>query len=201
MAKRKGDPLAKKADETLDLGSWFILRMSSKETLSVAKGLAKAGFDVWTPIERRKGKMPRTRTAYDKEFALMPSYVFVNIHHLAEIQHLSMLPPRNIPQFTLFQYQGGVPLIADHQLDALRAEESRLQAIYERQCRKGKKGPRFNPGTLVRIDDGGFAGMEGVVEDQQGQFTLVSFAGFHAPIKVASVLLEHEKSESETKAA
>lgn len=195
MAKRKGD-------ETLDLGSWFILRMASNDTLSVAKGLSKAGFDVWTPIERKKGKMPRTRTAYDKEFALMPSYVFVNIHHLAEIQHMALLPPRNMPRFVLFQHNGGVPLIADNQLDALRSEEGRLQGIYERQCRKGKKGPKFDPRTLVRVAEGdAFAGMEGVVEDQQGQFTLVNFAGFHSPIKIASVLLEQEQDEAGTKAA
>lgn len=192
MAKNKGDG-------TLDLGSWFILRMGSSDTLNLAKGLAKMGYDVWTPIERRKGRMPRTRTEYDKEFALMPSYVFVNVHHLRDIQHLAMLPPRSIPRFVLFQYQGGVPLIADSQLDALRGEESRLQAVYERACRKGKRGPKFDAGHIVRIEEGGFMGMEGVVEGQQGQFTLVNFEGFNAPIKIASILLAED--EAETKAA
>lgn len=196
MAKSKGDT-------ELDLGSWFILRMASSDTLSVAKGLAKAGFDAWTPIERRRGKMPRTRTAYDKEFPLMPSYVFVNIHHLAEVQHMAMLPPRNIPRFVLFQYQGGVPLIGDDQLDALRSEEGRLQAIYERACQKGKKAPRFEPEATVRVKEGdAFAGMDGVVAGQQGQFTLVNFAGFSSPIKISSFLLAgDEEAKEETKAA
>ena len=182
-------------DDTLDLGSWFILRMASGDTLSVLKGLLKAGYDAWTPIERRRGRMPRTRTAYDKEFALMPSYVFVNIHHLAEIQHMALVPPRNIPRFTLFQYQGGVPLIADNQLDALRYEEGRLQAVYDRALRKGKKGPRFNPGETIRIEEGPFAGMDGIVTDQTGQFTLVNFAGFASPIKISSLLLKREDEE------
>ena len=187
-------------DDTLDLGSWFILRMASSDTLSVLKGLLKAGFDAWTPIERRRGRMPRTRTAYDKEFALMPSYVFVNIHHLAEIQHMALVPPRNIPRFTLFQYQGGVPLIADNQLDALRYEEGRLQAVYDRAVRKGKKGPRFNPGETIRIEEGPFAGMDGIVTDQTGQFTLVNFVGFASPIKISSLLLKREDGE-QSKAA
>ena len=187
-------------DDTLDLGSWFILRMASSDTLSVLKGLLKAGYDAWTPIERRRGRMPRTRTAYDKEFALMPSYVFVNIHHLAEIQHMALVPPRNIPRFTLFQYQGGVPLIADNQLDALRYEEGRLQAVYDRALRKGKKGPRFNPGETIRIEEGPFAGMDGIVTDQTGQFTLVNFAGFASPIKISSLLLKRE-DEEQSKAA
>lgn len=187
--------------DILDLGGWFILRMASSDTLSLARALTRAGFDVWTPIERKRGKMPRTRTTYDKEFALMPSYLFVNIHHLAEIQHMAMLPPRNIPRFVLFQCQGGVPLIGDDQLDALRAEEKRLQGIYERQCRKGKKGPKFNAGTLVRIEEGGFAGLDGVVTEQQGQFTLVNFTGFNAPIKVQSILLIQSEDEAGAKAA
>ena len=188
--------MAKRDDDTLDLGAWFILRMASSDTLGVHRGLTKAGYDTWTPIERRKGKMPRTRTAYDKEFALMPSYVFVNVHHVAEIQHLAMLPPRSIPRFTVFQYNGGIPLIADDQLDALRSEEARLQAVYERACRKGRKGPKFNPGQNIRIEEGPFMGMDGVVEDQQGSFTLVNFAGFHAPVKIASILLGKEESDS-----
>lgn len=190
-----------RGDDTLDLGAWFILRMASSDTLGVLKALSKAGYDAWTPVERKKGKMPRTRTEYDKEFALMPSYVFVSVHHLPEIQHLAMLPPRNVPRFTVFQHQGGIPLVADDQLDALRAEEGRLQTVYERACRKGKRGPKFNPGHIVRIDEGGFMGMEGVVESQQGQFTLVSFEGFHAPIKIASILLEREGDEQASRAA
>ena len=193
--------MAKRDDDILDLGSWFILRVSSSDTLGLLRSLIASGFDAWTPIERKRGRMPRTKATYDKEFALMPSYVFVNVHHLAEIQHLAMLPPRNMPRFTLFQYQGGVPLIADDQLDALRSEEGRLQGIYERLCRKGKKGPKFNPGQVVRIDEGGFAGMEGIVEDQQGQFTLVNFDGFNSPIKIASLLLADEKNEANSKAA
>ena len=178
--------------ETLDLGSWFILRCASADTLKVAGQLEKRGFDVWTPVERKHGRRPRTRAEYDKTFALMPSYVFANMHHLAELQGMADLPSADTPRFTLFRYAGGVPLIADDQLGALRAEEGRLQAVYARHVAKGKRGPRFTGGEIVRLQEGGFAGLEGTVIEQQGQFTLVSLAGFHQPIKIASLLLLDE---------
>lgn len=187
--------------DILDLGSWFILRMASADTLNVTRSLQKQGFDVWTPIERKAGRMPRTRIRYDKEFALMPSYAFANVHHVAEIRHLADLPTRNMPRFTVFQHKGGIPLIADDQLNPLRAEQSRLQAIYDKLVRKGKRGPKFDKGHLVRLSEGPFAGMEGVVEDQQGQITLVSFDGFHSPIKISSLLLLESMSGADAEIA
>lgn len=181
--------MPKGRSDILDLGSWFILRMASADTLAVVKALDKAGFDVWTPIERRRGRMPRTKAVYDKKFALMPSYAFASVHDLPSIHHLAVSDKRDMPHFTLFQAKGGIPLLADDQLDGLRAEEARLQRVYDKACKRGVKGPKFNPGHIVRISEGGFAGMDGIVEDQQGQFTLVSFAGFHSPIKIASLLL------------
>jgi transcription antitermination factor NusG len=182
--------------DILDLGSWFILRMASADTLKVADQLAKRGFDVWTPVERKRGRKPRTRSHFDKQFALMPSYVFANVHHLAELQGMADLPTADTPRFTLFRYAGGVPLIDDSQLAALRAEEDRLQRVYERQVAKGKRGPKFTGGEIVRMKEGGFAGLEGTVVEQQGQFTLVSIDGFHAPIKIASLLLLDEQAEA-----
>jgi transcription antitermination factor NusG len=181
--------------DILDLGSWFILRMASADTLKVADQLAKRGFDVWTPIERKRGRKPRTRAQFDKSFALMPSYVFANMHHLAELQRMADLPSSDTPRFTLFRYAGGVPLIADDQLAALRGEETRLQRVYEKQVAKGAKGPKFNAGQIVRLQEGGFAGLSGEVVEQQGQFTLVSIDGFHAPIKIASLLLLDEAQD------
>lgn len=193
-----------KAD-TLDLGSWFILRTASADTLPLVNSLKKRGFDVWTPVEKRRAKKPRTRVEYDKELAIMPSYIFANVHHLAELHAMAVIPDQRLPDFSLFQLRGGVPLIDDMQLEALRYEEDRLQAVYERAVRRGKPAPKFSAGKLVHISDGGFAGLSGVVEGQQGQFTLVSFAGFHSPIKIASLLLldadVRAESEAEYKAA
>lgn len=194
-------PLKQLPGETLDLGSWCILRMASADTLRVAKSLAAAGLQVWTPVERRSGRSRHDRSRFDKETALMPSYVFGRVEHLTEMLRLAMLPQRNHPKFSVFRYQGGIPLIADEQLDALRAEEDRSLRLFERLKRRGLKGPAIASGTTVKMTEGAFAGLSGVVEDQQGQYTLVSIDGFHKPIKVASVLLLEESAGQCARAA
>ncbi len=181
----------------LDLGTWFIVRMAGQDTLRVVSYLKRRGFEAWTPIERKQGRMPRTKASFDKEFALMPSYAFASVHDLNQIHHLAMMPANDRPRFSVFQHRGGVPLIADNQLDALRGEEGRLLRVYEKLCRRGKKGPRFTAGDTVRLIEGPFAGLDGIVEDQQGQFTLVSLRGFHSAIKIQSLLLLDESAKGE----
>lgn len=185
----------------LDLGSWFILRMAGGDTLRVVEYLTRRGFEAWTPIERKRGRMPRTRASFDKAFALMPTYAFASVHDLNRIHHLASVPANDRPCFSVFQHNGGVPLIGDGQLDALRAEEGRLQGIYERACRKGRRGPRFDPGQAVRLTEGPFAGLDGVVQEQQGQFALVNLRGFHSPIKIQSLLLLDESVKGEMEIA
>lgn len=173
---------------TLDLGRWCILRMASASTLNVRDALNKAGFDVWTPIERKIGRRPRTRAHYDKRFALMPSYVFADARRIEDLVKLTMSPNPEV-RFTIFKHQGGFPLIADAELDALRQIEGRKLGIFERLKAKGKRPPTFAPGTTVQASSGGFEGLAGVVEETRGKFTLVSYAGFHKPIAIASLLL------------
>ena len=184
--------------DTLDPGEWFILRCASADTLKVARQLEKRGFDVWTPIERKYGRKPRTRAHFDKEFALMPSYLFAAVYDLPSLQTLADLPTSDTPRFTLFRYAGGVPLIADKELNELRSHESELQRKYELRVRSGKKGPKFDAGQIVRVKEGGFAGLDGIVQGQQGQFTLVSVNGFASTIKIASCLLGLDSVSAET---
>lgn len=184
----------------LDLGSWCILRMASADTLRVFKSLSDAGLGVWTPIERKIGRMPRTRTQFDKEAPLMPSYVFGRVEHISELLRLAMIPNRQHPRFSVFRYRDGIPLIADDELECLREAEGHKRRVFEKWRRRGTKGPKLNPGDVVRMTEGAFAGLSGIVEDTQGQFTLVSIDGFHKPIKVASLLLAGSVAQ-ETKAA
>jgi transcription antitermination factor NusG len=175
----------------LDLGSWCILRMSSGDTLRLVKSLKPVGIGAWAPIEKRVAKMPRTGAAYDKETALLPSYVFAPVEHLDELLRLEHCHRRAHPRFTVFRHKGGIPLIADDQLDALRAEESRKARVFDKWKRKGAKGPRFERGTPIRMTEGPLAGMSGIVERGDGHYTLVAFALFGKPveIKIASCLL------------
>jgi transcription antitermination factor NusG len=184
---------------TLDLGSWCILRTSSADTLRLLKSLTQAGLGAWTPIEKRFGKMPRTKASFDKEAALLPTYVFGRVEHVDELLRLAMIPHRQHPKFWVFQQQGGIPLIADDQLNALRQEEDRKVRVFERFKRRGRKGAPLPRGTEVKLSEGPMAGFPGVVEDQQGQFTNVSFEIFGKPvsIKVASLLLAENMAQDE----
>ncbi len=177
----------------LDLGSWFICRMANVDTVKTYRALQANGFEVWTPIERKVRRTPRKRVSYDHEAPLTPSYVFARVEHLDDILNLSLRTNRGIPRFSVFHRQlGGVPLIADSALDQLRMEEDRLAAIFTKAKRAGQKAPTFEKGAVVKLEEGPLMGMSGIVEGQQGQYTLVSYAGFHEPIKISSILLLDE---------
>lgn len=178
--------------EELDLGSWCILRMASADTLSVMDALALKGFEVWTPVDRRIGRMPRTRKEYDKRFALMPSYVFAHVSGMDELLRLAMLPSKDVPRFSMFRHQGGFPLIAEADLSELRSEEKRRLGIFERWRISRMKAPIFSPGTEVLMAEGGFAGLLGKVVGSQGRYTLVDIPGFDQPLKISSLLLSEQ---------
>ena len=173
----------------LDLGSWCILRMAGGDTLRLVNALALLGIEVWTPTERRFARVPRKKSRRDKVSAIMPSYAFGHVRDLDQLLHRSAIPGRDHPQFSVMRHRGGVPLIADDELDALRSEEARLHGIFERLKRRGVKAPSLPRGTPVQLSEGPFAGLSGIVEGDQGQYTLVSFAGFHKPLKISSLLL------------
>lgn len=185
--------------DVLDLGSWCILRMASADTLRLRKSLADAGICVWTPVEKRTAKMPRTGAPFDKERALMPSYVFGRVEHVNELLRLAMMPNRQHARFSVFHHKRGIPLIADDQLNPLRSEEQRKARVFDRWRRRNSKGLKLEVGTHVRMPDGPFAGYSGVVEDVQGQFTLVAamIFGKAVEIKVASLLLAENLAQDE----
>lgn len=179
-------------DDILDLGGWCILRTASRDTLSVCDDLKRAGFGAWTPRERRIGRKPRTRKQYNKIFAIMPTYVFAPASSMNSLLSLSIDPRRNCPPFTVFKYGDGFPLIADGELEALRVEEARRNAIFERQKNKGRKAPTFRVGLKVLLSEAGFKGLVGKVVESQGSFTLIDIPGFAYPIKIASLQLEKD---------
>jgi transcription antitermination factor NusG len=183
--------------DMLDLGGWFILRTANVDTMKTFSALQREGFDVWTPIERKVKRSARTRAPYDSTAALMPSYLFARVEHLDDILKLSRRTNRGIPKFTVFHHGQGIPLVSDSALDALRMEEDRLGRIFDKAKLAGMKRPQFGKGKAVRTGEGPFMGMSGIVEGQQGQFTLVSFAGFHDPIKISSILLVEEVSAAQ----
>ncbi len=176
--------------DTLDLGSWCILRMASRDTLPVAKALEQMGYMVWTPCEERVRRMPRTRKKFVERLAIMPSYVFAPAGRLEDLLSLSVVPTFNCPSFTVFKYGDGFPLISDSELDALRSEESHRRERFERQRAKKRKAPTFERGLVVPLMEPGFEGLSGKVVETQGGYTLIEIPGFPQPIKISSLLLE-----------
>lgn len=164
---------------------WFILRMSGSRTLAVADSLKGAGFDAWTPIGSSSKRKPRKPGMEAKPVPVMPTYVFARDHHLHDLLAEASRPASAHPAFSVFRWDGRIPLIADRSLDYLRRGEAR----YLRRVREGQPVKHFTDGTRVQINEGGFAGMSGMVETTKGKFTLVCFPGFSTPIKVATMLL------------
>lgn len=164
---------------------WCILRMAGPRTLAVADSLKDAGFDAWTPIgasSKRKSRKPGVEV---KGVPVMPTYVFARDHHLHELLAEAASPVSAHPAFSVFRWDGRIPLIADRSLDYLRRGEAR----YLRRVREGQPVRQFAEGDRVQLTEGGFAGMSGMVETTKGKFTLVCFPGFSTPIKVATLLL------------
>lgn len=163
---------------------WCILRCSGAKTLKLAASLHAAGFDVWTPVEtlsKRVGSMRRRRSDVEP---VMPSYVFARAKHLIDLLEESAAPFSEHPEFSVFHHHARIPLIADEALDPLR--------VAERKRTPFDKVARFTRGETVRLMEGGFAGLTGVVELTRGQYTLVTFPGFPMPIKISSLLLKSD---------
>lgn len=162
--------------------------MAGPRTLAVAESLAEAGFEVWTPIGG-SSKRPRTKARKDIQVPVMPTYVFARDRHLIDLMLESANPSTRHPSFSIFRWDGRIPLIADASLEYLRRGEER----YLRRLKEGKPMRSFADGETVKITNGGFAGMSGVVEQSNGKYCVVCFPGFSTPIRVSKMILLSEE--------
>lgn len=71
---------------------WAILRTSGPSTLLLAKALREAGFDAWSPVEIQNRRRPRSKDRFEREVAVMPSYVFVDADRLVELLQIASKP-------------------------------------------------------------------------------------------------------------
>ncbi len=177
-------------DET---SGWIVLRCSGSNTLKLAGTLSADGFDVWTPVEEVDKRKPRRPGRNRETLPVMAGYIFAKARHLLDL--LEMSHPDTNPErgFSVFRHNGRFPLIADEALNPLR--------VIERKRTPADKAPRFTKGEMVKLTEGGFAGLSGVVELTRGQFTLVTFPGFPMPIKISSFLLLPEARKVIARAA
>lgn len=165
----------------IDLGGkWCILRTGGQRTIALMRSLTAAGIDAWTPIESRKRRRARSKAVIEIEAAMMPTFVFARADRAADLARVRVDPASPHPAFSLFHYQGRVPLISNAEVERLRTLE-RKQAPKERR-------KVFAAGAGVRVPEGPFGGMSGVVKQGDDRYTLVAFAG-HFEVKIATFLL------------
>ncbi len=161
---------------------WCILRCSSSQTLQLAASLNDAGFRAWTPVEVRQVLAGKERKPTEKPTAVIPSFVFARLSDAPALLALSRSPTLNYrvwdaeqrklvtkghPHFTVFHLHGRRSSVTEASLAPLRALEGELQALTERRREKARcKGPapRFTAGQIVRIDGGGYEGLDLTVQ-------------------------------------
>ncbi len=173
-----------------------MLNTSSQSTLSLAKSLAEAEFEAWSPVETIERHARRTNAREIITRALLPTMVFVKSDRLTELVTLSRSPAllyrvwdkelhrmvtKGMPTFRPFRHAGRYPLIDDRALEPLRIAERRVRAKAEQ--------PRHTMGDRVRVTDAGFEGLAGTVLKVKGQWAWVLFKGWPVQVKVSTWLL------------
>lgn len=183
---------------------WCILRTSGARTLPLARSLAAAGFEVWTPIEAQSRRQPRTTKWHDVEAPIMPTFVFARADHLVDLVQLLAQPIHRHPSFSIFLHSGRAPLIADRSMDHLRDAEDRSRRLAEQRAKaKASKQRRDIPiGQSVKVkDDANFLGLVGVVEGCNGKKAIVNFPGWRRSIEIDTWQLLPDAVLSAAKAA
>lgn len=165
------------------MSDWCILRTSGRATLSLAASLSNAGFDVWTPIQIEQRRTPRSKAKVEWPAPIMPTFVFARADCMPEMLALSKTAVKAHADFSVFRFQGRIPLLKDYALEPLRTAERRVTPITKRRP--------FRKGETVRIPEGSFAGMSGVVQQDDGRYTLVCFGG-RVQVKIATFLLQQD---------
>ncbi len=102
---------------------WCILRTAGSRTLPLARSLAEAGVNAWTPTaiaDRRRG---RSRVRVEAEAAILPTFVFAPANLVDALLDLESAPTSPHPSFSLFRHNGRVALVAAAEWLAVAASE------------------------------------------------------------------------------
>jgi hypothetical protein len=167
---------------------WCILRTGGSRTLPLARSLAQAGYEVWTPIQEHDKRRSRSKVRVSYSAPIMPTFVFARARHLPYLSDPQAMNAH--PKFAIFHYCGKIPIIADKDIADLRQFEERAKR--DTILAKRKAAPRvYSPSTPVRMDEGSFAGMTGIVKSGDDKYSLVSFGGSFE-VKIATFLLSEE---------
>jgi transcription antitermination factor NusG len=163
-------------------GKWCILRTAGQRTLKLAQSLSDAGFEVWAPEQVTRVQVPRSSRMVEKRGAILPTFVFARADRLLDLLGVLALPVNPHPRFNLLRmHDGRVPAIDDRMLNSLRAAEERAGERAHRAARAALKRQRLHieRGTKVRMEEGVYAGLRGIVERCDGKVAVVSSPGRH----------------------
>lgn len=166
----------------------IIIRTAARSTLGLARSLSEDGFDAWTPQEIAVTLKTRRKPSVETPVAMLPTFVFAAASDLQQLTILRRRVSTKHAPFSIFRHAGRIPVIEDRSLDALRRLEQRAADRHQTELRRREKPPEWRAGQTVTSSDPSFAGLEGVVSDQQGRFVLVSFGGRYV-FKISAWLL------------
>jgi transcription antitermination factor NusG len=167
--------------------TWCILRTAGRNTIPLVEALNADGFTAWTPIEVQRVRKHKSPAVLTRTIPMTPSFVFALTDQLSALLDLANMHRKRQPDFSVFHYLGGIPVIADKQLESLRSNELR---VAPKEVRR-----QYSQGSAVRVPEGAFAGMSGIIEADDGKFALVGFGG-RFRVRVASFLLRPEDREA-----
>lgn len=166
---------------------WIILRTSGRNTIQLVETLKADGFEAWTPVEVQSVRKRYSHERITRSFPMTPSFAFARVDRLGSLLALSNMHRKRQPDFSVFHYLGDIPTISDASLEHLRSLEIKVMP-------KDKKR-LYAKGVSVKVPEGPFAGMSGIVETDDGKFALVGFGG-RMKVRVASFLLRPDEKEA-----
>lgn len=174
------------------MSDWCILRTAGRSTMRLAETLSKDGFDVWTPIETKRVRKPRSNIRREVRQPIMPTYVFARVGHLVDLLQLAAMPvkprrgagmldPAHV-SFTVLHAFGRIPLVAERHLSELRKLEAKRTPIK-------RAAYSFPRDALARVNAGAFGGLVGVVIRSTPKSTVLRFSG-RMNVEISTSLLE-----------
>lgn len=159
---------------------WCILRVGGRHTLRLAASLAEDGYEVWTPVETRRVRVPRMNARRVVRLPLMPGFVFARADQLTELLNLAHIEP----WWRVLFINSEPAEVADAELDALREAEHMAEPK--------RWVSAFAKDSEVRITRGSFEGLNGVVKSCKGKEAeiWVTLFGRHHRIKISTFNLK-----------
>jgi len=185
-AEPPGDGAAEPTPPAEDNKKWYIVKVASGREESIKEaierkvkieGLQDSFGQIVVPVERRTELVKGKRVI--KETKLMPGYLLVNVEFNERILYL-FRETSGVGDFV-----GGGPNKPPHPMPAHEVERWVRTEPKEGSPDVVPKS-KFSPGDRVKVRDGTFAGMEGVVKEilEQKGALVVELTIFGRPVPV-----------------